>query len=81
MAKVFPDGWRDRYQERTPVGPVAGLLQQKAGLLSETPGGLAKKYAGKENNVPSQWARRTCMATLPLIFLRRSNVPGVNCAE
>ncbi|MFH1044569.1 MAG: nuclease, partial [Pseudomonadota bacterium] len=31
------------------VGPTGRILliEQKAGLLSETPGGLAKKYAGK----------------------------------
>ncbi len=41
------------------VGPTGRILliEQKAGLLSETPCGLAKKYAGKEKNVPSQMAR------------------------
>jgi hypothetical protein len=39
-----------------PTGKVL-LIEQKAGLLTETPGGLAKKYADKQKNVPSQMAR------------------------
>jgi len=41
------------------VGPTGKILliEQKAGLLFETAGGLAKKYAGKEKNVPFQMAR------------------------
>lgn len=39
-----------------PTGKVL-LIEQKSGFLSETPGGLAKKYAGKEKNVPFQMAR------------------------
>jgi hypothetical protein len=33
------------------------LIEQKAGLLAETPGGLVKKYADRPKNVPSQMAR------------------------
>lgn len=41
------------------VGPTGKLLliEQKSGFLSETPGGLAKKYLEKEKNVPFQMAR------------------------
>ena len=39
-----------------PTGKVL-LIEQKSGFLAETPGGLAKKYAGKEKNVPFQMAR------------------------
>ena len=39
-----------------PTGKVL-LIEQKSGFLTETPGGLAKKYAGKEKNVQSQMAR------------------------
>ncbi len=39
-----------------PTGKVL-LIEQKAGLLTETPGGLSKKYADKQKNVPSQMAR------------------------
>ena len=39
-----------------PTGKVL-LIEQKAGLLTETPGGLAEKYADKQKNVPSQMAR------------------------
>ena len=41
------------------VGPTGRvlLIEQKSGLLSETPGGLAKKYLDKEKNVPFQMAR------------------------
>jgi hypothetical protein len=41
-----------------PTGKVL-LIEQKSGLLSETPDGLAKKYAGKEKNVRFQMARST----------------------
>jgi len=40
-----------------PTGKVL-LIEQKAGLLSGTPGGLAKKYAGKEKNVPMLGAQK-----------------------
>ena len=33
------------------------LIEQKAGLLAETAGGLTKTYPGKEKNVASQMAR------------------------
>jgi len=39
-----------------PTGKVL-LIEQKAGLHSETFGGLTKSYAGKEKNVASQMAR------------------------
>src|SRR3974390_1733091 len=39
-----------------PTGKVL-LIEQKAGILTETPGGLTKKYADKEKDVPSQMAR------------------------
>ncbi len=39
-----------------PTGKVL-LIEQKSGLLSETPGGLTKSYPGKEKNVASQMAR------------------------
>ena len=41
------------------VGPTGKLLliEQKSGLLNETPGGLVKKYAGKDKNVAFQMAR------------------------
>ena len=39
-----------------PTGKVL-LIEQKSGFLTETPGGLAKKYSGKEKNVPLQMAR------------------------
>ena len=41
------------------VGPTGKLLliEQKTGLLAETVGGLVKKYAGKDKNVPFQMAR------------------------
>jgi len=41
------------------VGPTGKLLlvEQKTGLLTETPGGLVKKYAGKDKDVAFQLAR------------------------
>ena len=39
-----------------PTGKVL-LIEQKAGLLAETVGGLTKSYPGKEKNVASQMAR------------------------
>jgi len=41
------------------AGPTGKLLliEQKAGLLSETVDGLVKKYPGKDKNVPLQMAR------------------------
>jgi hypothetical protein len=41
-----------------PTGKVL-LIEQKTGVLFETPGGLVKKYAGKEKDVPFQMARST----------------------
>ena len=41
-----------------PTGKVL-LIEQKSGFLTETPGGLVKKYADKEKNVRSQMARST----------------------
>lgn len=40
-----------------PTGKVL-LIEQKSGLLAETPGGLTKTYPGKEKNVASQMARQ-----------------------
>ncbi len=41
------------------VGPTGRILliEQKAGLIDETPGGLSKKYPEKEKSVPVQMAR------------------------
>ena len=39
-----------------PTGKVL-LIEQKTGVLFETPGGLVKKYSGKEKDVPFQMAR------------------------
>ena len=41
------------------VGPTGKLLliEQKTGLLTETAGGLIKKYADKDKDVPFQMAR------------------------
>lgn len=41
------------------VGPTGKILliEQKAGLLAETPGGLARKYLEQEKNVASRMAR------------------------
>ncbi len=41
-----------------PTGKVL-LIEQKTGVLFETPGGLVKKYAGKDKDVPFQMARST----------------------
>jgi hypothetical protein len=41
-----------------PTGKVL-LIEQKTGVLFETPGGLVKKYAGKDKEVPFQMARST----------------------
>jgi hypothetical protein len=48
------------------VGPGGNILliEQKAGVLCETPGGLAKKFAGKEKSVPSDpFARKLALTT------------------
>ena len=47
-----------------PTGKIL-LIGQKAGVLSETPGGLTKKYLEKEKNVPSQMGERALGHQLP----------------
>ena len=48
-----------------PTGKVL-LIEQKAGHLAETPGGLTKTYPGKEKHVASQIARSADALHRPL---------------